>query len=103
VEGDPLLIEASVDALRESHFRPYLLNGTPLRVESQVGFHFSVSGDDKNVSGSVEYMSSVQFRPEFRTGVVTTTMVSACEVPSHRSPLPACEGQKELLAFVPSF
>jgi hypothetical protein len=71
VEGDPLLTAASLDALRESHFRPYLLNGTPLKVESQVGFHFSVSGDDENASGSVEYMSSVQFRPEFRTGVVT--------------------------------
>src|ERR1700682_162941 len=71
VEGDPLLTAASVDALRESHFRPYLLSGTPLKVESQVGFHFSFSGDGENQSGSVEYMSSVQFRPEFRTGVVT--------------------------------
>lgn len=71
VEGDPLLTAASVDALRESRFRPYLLNGTPLKVESQVGFHFSIAGDGENASGSVEYMSSVPFRPEFRTGVVT--------------------------------
>jgi TonB family protein len=54
VEGDPLLAAASVDALRESHFRPYLLNGTPLKVESQVGFHFSVSGDGENASGRVQ-------------------------------------------------
>jgi TonB family protein len=71
VEGDPLLTAASLDALRESHFRPYLLNGVPLKVESQVGFHFSISGHGEGASGNVEYLSSVPFRPEFRTGVVT--------------------------------
>src|SRR5580704_5592965 len=29
-------------------------------------------------------------------------MVSDCEVPSRRSPLPACKGQKKLLAIVSS-
>ncbi len=29
-----------------------------------------------------------------------STMVRDCEVPSHRSPLPACEGEEELSAFV---
>lgn len=71
VEGDPLLTAATVDALRESRFRPYLLNGMPLKVESQVGFHFSISGVGENASRNVEYLSSVPFRPEFRTGVVT--------------------------------
>lgn len=71
VEGNPLLTAASVDALRESRFRPYLLNGMPLRVESQVGFRFSISGVGERASGNVEYLSSVPFRPEFRTGVVT--------------------------------
>jgi TonB family protein len=69
VEGDPLLTAASVDALREFRFRPYLLNGMPLKVESQVGFHFSIAGN--GASGNVEYLSSVPFRPEFRTGIVT--------------------------------
>src|SRR5271155_3090223 len=31
-EGDPLLIAASKEALRTFRFRPYLLNGTPVRV-----------------------------------------------------------------------
>jgi hypothetical protein len=35
-EGDPLLVAASVAALRDFHFRPFLLNGVPLSVESQV-------------------------------------------------------------------
>jgi protein TonB len=43
VEGDPLLVAASVDALRGFRFRPYLLNGSPVGVvESQLGFHFSL-------------------------------------------------------------
>ena len=71
VEGDQLLTAASVDALRGFRFRPYLLNGMPLKVESQVGFHFSISGDSEGALGKVEYLSSVPFRPEFRTGVVT--------------------------------
>jgi TonB family protein len=75
VEGDSLLVAASLDALRNFRFRPYLLNGKPLRVESQVGFHFALKGNGENTSGNVEYASSVPYRPEFRTGVVTDTGV----------------------------
>lgn len=71
VEGDPLLTAASVDALKGFRFRSFLLNGTPIKVESQVGFHFSISGKDERACGHVEHLSSVPFRPEFRTGVVT--------------------------------
>jgi TonB family protein len=44
VDGDPLLIAASVDALRDFHFRPTVLNGTSLRVDSAVEFEFSIHG-----------------------------------------------------------
>ena len=70
VEGDPLLVAASVDALRGFRFRPYLLNGTPVGVESQLGFHFSVEKNAGGVNGHVECMASIPYRPEFRTGVV---------------------------------
>lgn len=70
VEGDPLLVAASVDALRGFHFRPYLLNGTPIKVESQLGFHFSREGKGGETKGRVDCMSSIPDRPEFRTGVV---------------------------------
>ena len=68
VEGDSLLVAASMDALRDFRFRPFLLNGTavPL-VESQIGFHFSLKGE-----GQVEYMSTIPYRPEFRTGVLNS-------------------------------
>jgi TonB family protein len=70
VEGDPLLVAASVDALRDFRFRPYLLNGTPIRVESQLGFHFSLEGKGGETKGRVDCMLSIPDRPEFRTGVV---------------------------------
>ena len=69
VEGDPLLVAASVEAMRDFRFRPYLLNGTPVGiVETQLGYHFSM--EKKNGGGHVECMSRVPYRLEFRTGVV---------------------------------
>lgn len=71
VEGDPLLVAASVEALRDFRFRPYLLNGTPVGiVESQLGFHFSMEKKGGAANGQVECMSNIPSRPEFRTGVV---------------------------------
>jgi len=71
VEGDPLLVAASVEALRDFRFRPYLLNGVPIRVASQLSFHFALKGKGKKAVGQVEYISAIAFWPEFRTGVVT--------------------------------
>ena len=63
LEGDPLLVAASKDALRTFRFRPYLLNGTPTKVESQLGFHFSVEKTADGVNGHVECMASIPDRP----------------------------------------
>jgi len=71
VEGQPLLIAASMDALRDFRFRPYQLNGTPIQVESQIGFHFDVKGKGDKAKGQVEYMSTIPYREEFRTGVMS--------------------------------
>jgi len=71
VQGDPLLTAASIDALHTFQFRPYLLNGMPISVESQVGFHFSIQGRGKNAEGKVDYPSSIAYRPEFRTSAAT--------------------------------
>jgi outer membrane biosynthesis protein TonB len=71
VVGEPLLVAASEDALRGFRFRPYLLNGSPVGiVESQLGFHFSLEGKGGETKGQVDCMSSIPYRPEFRTGVV---------------------------------
>ncbi len=59
VEGDPLLIAASKDALHTFHFRPYLLNGSPIKVQTQLGFHFSVEKTVDGVNGQVECIASL--------------------------------------------
>ncbi len=63
VEGAPLLVDASKNALQTFRFRPYLVNGTPARVESQLGFHFSTEKTAGGASGHVECMTSIPNRP----------------------------------------
>jgi TonB family protein len=70
VEGDPLLVAASAEALKDFRFRPYLMQGAPISVESQVGFRFVLKGHGDKARGDANYTSDVPFRPEFRTGAV---------------------------------
>jgi TonB family protein len=76
VQGDPLLVATSMDALRDFRFRPYRLNGNPIRVESQLGFHFALHRKGETAKGHVEYMYTIPFRPEFRTEVLSDAGVS---------------------------
>ncbi len=62
VEGDPLLVAASNDALRTFRFKPYVVNGSPVRVQSQLGFHFSVEKTADGVNGKVQCMASIPKR-----------------------------------------
>ena len=59
IEGQPLLIAASMDALRDVRFRPYQLNGTPIQIESTTGFRFDLKGKGDKAKGKVEYMSQI--------------------------------------------
>jgi TonB family protein len=72
VESDPLLVAASIDALRDFRFRPYQLNGKPTRVESQLAFRFGLNRTGEVSKGHVEYISTIPYQPEFRTGVLIT-------------------------------
>jgi len=72
VEGHPLLVAASVEAMRDFRFRPYLLNGTPVGiVETQMGFHFSMEKKNRGANGQVELMSRIPYRLAYRTGVAS--------------------------------
>ncbi|MGH9670005.1 MAG: energy transducer TonB, partial [Terriglobales bacterium] len=42
ISGHPLLIQAAVDAARQWRYRPYLLNGQPVEVETQVTVSFKL-------------------------------------------------------------
>jgi outer membrane biosynthesis protein TonB len=61
--GDPLLVAASKVALQTFSFRPYLLNGSAVKVRSQLGFHFSVEKNADGVNGHVECMTSIPSQP----------------------------------------
>jgi TonB family protein len=63
VQGDPLLVAAGKDSLQTFRFRPYVVNGTPTRMEGQLGFHFSTEKTSDGISGHVECMASIPNRP----------------------------------------
>jgi hypothetical protein len=78
MDGHPLLIAASVEAMRDFRFRPYLLKGMPVNVETVLGFHFASQKDGAGVSGRVDCLTpasmptSINDRAEFRTRLETS-------------------------------
>jgi protein TonB len=44
LSGPPLLIPSAIDAVRQWHYRPYLLNGEAVEVETDVTVTFTLSG-----------------------------------------------------------
>jgi TonB family protein len=44
VEGHPLLVSAALDAVKQWKYKPYLLNGQPVEVETEIKVIFSLEG-----------------------------------------------------------
>lgn len=44
LSGPPMLVRAAVDAVRQWRYRPYVLNGEPIAVETEVTVNFVLSG-----------------------------------------------------------
>ena len=44
VSGHPLLAPAAIEAVRQWRYRPYLLNGKPVEVETAITVTFQISG-----------------------------------------------------------
>jgi len=44
LSGHPMLVQAAVDAVRQWRYRPYVLNGEPVEVETEVKVNFILSG-----------------------------------------------------------
>jgi TonB family protein len=42
ISGDPLLVSAATDAVRQWKYKPYFLNGEPVEVETQVTVNFKL-------------------------------------------------------------
>jgi protein TonB len=44
LNGHPLLVPAAIDAVRQWRYRPYVLDGEPIEVETQVTVNFTLGG-----------------------------------------------------------
>jgi periplasmic protein TonB len=42
VSGPPMLVQAAIEAIRQWRYRPYLLNGEPVEVETQITVNFTL-------------------------------------------------------------
>jgi len=45
VEGHPMLVRAAIDAVSQWRYRPYILNGEPVEVATQIVVNFSLAGN----------------------------------------------------------
>ena len=52
ISGHPTLVEAATEAVKQWKYKPYLLNGEAVEVQSTVRLNFALSGDD-DARGSV--------------------------------------------------
>jgi protein TonB len=43
LSGHPMLVQAALDAVKQWKYRPYLLNGNAVAVETQVTVNFTLS------------------------------------------------------------
>ena len=44
VSGPPLLIKAAIEAVQQWRYRPYVLNGDPVEVDTQITVNFVLGG-----------------------------------------------------------
>ena len=44
VSGHPMLIQSAIDAVRQWKYKPYILNGEPVEVDTQVTVNFTLAG-----------------------------------------------------------
>jgi TonB family protein len=55
LSGEPVLAQAALDAVCGYQFRPYLINGLPVAVGSQMIFDFTIKGHGAKATGHVKY------------------------------------------------
>ena len=46
VSGHPMLTNAALEAVKEWKYKPYILNGEPVEVETTINVNFSLSGGE---------------------------------------------------------
>lgn len=43
ISGDPVLAPSAIEAVKQWHYKPYLLNGEPIEVDSKVTLNYELS------------------------------------------------------------
>ena len=44
ISGHPMLAPAAIDAVKQWKYKPYILNGEPVEVETQITVNFTLAG-----------------------------------------------------------
>ena len=44
MSGHPMLVQAAIDAVKQWRYRPYILNGRPIEVETEITVNFRLGG-----------------------------------------------------------
>ena len=44
VSGPPMLYQSAIDAVRQWRYKPYILNGEPVEVETTIQVNFTLNG-----------------------------------------------------------
>jgi protein TonB len=44
ISGHPMLAPAAIEAVKQWKYKPYILNGEPVEVETQITVNFTLSG-----------------------------------------------------------
>ena len=44
LNGPPMLVKAAVEAVKQWRYRPYMLNGEPIEVETEITVNFTLGG-----------------------------------------------------------
>jgi protein TonB len=45
ISGHPLLIPAAIEAVKQWRYKPYVINGKPVAVETQIIVNFTLKGE----------------------------------------------------------
>jgi periplasmic protein TonB len=44
ISGHPMLVPSAIDAVKQWKYKPYILNGEPVEVDTQVTVNFTLGG-----------------------------------------------------------
>ncbi len=71
ISGHPMLVKAAIQAVSQWRYSPYILNGDPIEVETQITVNFTLGGISQSALHAERETRSLQLagRRRHRTGV----------------------------------